>query len=692
MKFHVNLAAALCGLLAIGGSCAVAQTPPFASTYSWTSTGPLISAKNGYIAVKDPSAVLYNGRWVIYASTVNSAGDYGMEYLNVAEDWSDAATATPTYLKLGGTAPQVFYFAPQNKWYLISEWGTSYSTNSDPTQPLNWSAQTDFNIQMPSGVSGIDPWIICDSTDCYLFQCADNGNFYRSSTPIGNFPNGFSAAEVVASDPSNIYGLFEADNVYTVEGGGYLANIEALGPDGNGNRYFRALWASSLGGTWYDLGDTANFATPFLGADNVTFESGVSDWTASFSSGGMLIDGNDQTDSINPNNLAFLYQGCVPSGCSESYGSIPWQLGVAYSKANTTTSSPSFKLSDSATTLSVAQGASTTDTISVTPAGGFSGSVSFAATGLPSGVTASFSPTSSTTSSVLTLAASSTATAGTSTVTITGTSGSLSASTTIALTVTSGSCTPTTIVPYISVNGGSSWTEESSATVSSTTTAVDLGPQPLTGTWSWTGPNGFTSTARQINSIALSTGVNTYVATYTNSSSCKSTQAFAITVTGSSSGFSLSPSASSLSVTQGTSGTDTIAVADTGGFTGSVAFTVSGLPSGVTASFSPTSSTSSSVLTLTASSTATAGSFTVTVTGTSGSTTATTTIGLTVTPAGTGSFTLKASSSSLSIAQGASGTDSITVTDVSPFSGSVSFAASGLPSGVTASFSPASFD
>jgi hypothetical protein len=78
-------------------------------------------------------------------------------------------------------------------------------------------------------------------------------------------------------------------------------------------------------------------------------------------------------------------------------------------------------------------------------------------------------------------------------------------------------------------------------------------------------------------------------------------------------------------------------VADTGGFTGSVAFTVSGLPSGVTAAFSPTSSATSSVLTLTASSTATTGAFTITVTGTSGTTTANTTFTLSVGSSGSGS-------------------------------------------------------
>ena len=298
-------------------------------------------------------------------------------------------------------------------------------------------------------------------------------------------------------------------------------------------------------------------------------------------------------------------------------------------------SSSSFTLSCSASTLSVAQGSNGTDTITVTDVGGFTGSVTLSATGLPSGVTVAYGTNPATSTSVLTFTVSSTATIGTSTVTITGTSGSLTATTTISLTVTGSSCTPTTIVPYISVNGGSTWTEESAATVSSTTTAVDLGPQPLSGgSWSWTGPNGFTSTTRQINSIALSTGANVYVATYTNSSSCKSTETFTITVTGSSPGFTLSPSASTLSVTQGKTATDTIRVTDVGGFTGSVAFTASGLPGGVTASFSPTSSTSSSVLTLTASSTATTGAFTVTVTGTSGSTTASTTFILDVTSSG----------------------------------------------------------
>ena len=97
--------------------------------------------------------------------------------------------------------------------------------------------------------------------------------------------------------------------------------------------------------------------------------------------------------------------------------------------------------------------------------------------------------------------------------------------------LTRGSCTPTAITPYISINGGSTWTEESSTAVDSTATSVDLGPQPVSGgSWSWTGPNGYTSASRQINSIPLTVGTESYLATYTNTSGCKSTQTFTITV------------------------------------------------------------------------------------------------------------------------------------------------------------------
>jgi hypothetical protein len=150
--------------------------------------------------------------------------------------------------------------------------------------------------------------------------------------------------------------------------------------------------------------------------------------------------------------------------------------------------------------------------------------------------------------------------------------------------------------------------------------------------------------------------------------------------------FSLSASPSSLTVTQGSSGSSTITVTDSGGFTGSVTLSASGLPSGVSASFGTNPTTSTSSVTFSASSTATTGTSTVTITGTSGTLTHTTTISLTVNATATPNFSLSASPSSLTVKQGSSSSSTITVTDSGGFTGSVTLANSALPSGVTAAF------
>jgi hypothetical protein len=114
-----------------------------------------------------------------------------------------------------------------------------------------------------------------------------------------------------------------------------------------------------------------------------------------------------------------------------------------------------------------------------------------------------------------------------------------------------------------------------------------------------------------------------------------------VTLTGSTGGgndFSIAVSPGSASVSAGSSVAYTVSTAVTSGSAQSVALAVSGLPAGVTGSFSAASVTAggSSTLTLTAASTATATSATFSVTGTatSGSHTATATVS--VTPASSG--------------------------------------------------------
>jgi hypothetical protein len=107
------------------------------------------------------------------------------------------------------------------------------------------------------------------------------------------------------------------------------------------------------------------------------------------------------------------------------------------------TASPDFAISASPTSVSAKQGLSGTSTITTTVSGGFSSAVALSASGLPTGATATFSPTSIAApgagTSTLTLTAGASTTVGTYTITITGTGGSKTHTATVSFSVTSGS-------------------------------------------------------------------------------------------------------------------------------------------------------------------------------------------------------------------------------------------------------------
>lgn len=318
--------------------------PALAGPYAWTSTGPLISAipdaKHPIISIKDPTAVFWNNRWQVYATTADTSGNWNMVYLNFS-DWSQAAAAQPYYMDatpgFAGyhCAPELFYFTPQGKWYLVYQSGPpTFSTTSDPSQPSTWTAPQPFFSGQPSTVSNwIDFSVICDTENCYLFFTGDNGNFYRSSTSIADFPNGFSTPQIIlqAANPGD---LFEASRTYKLKGTDqYLTVIEAMGGS-SGQRYFRAWLSDHLDGDWVPLANANSWGTPFLGRNNVAFDSGTPAWTQDFSHGDILRTGYDEQMEIDPANLQFFYQGVDPAAASKApnYSQLPWQLGIATAK------------------------------------------------------------------------------------------------------------------------------------------------------------------------------------------------------------------------------------------------------------------------------------------------------------------------------------------------------------------------
>ncbi len=146
-----------------------------------------------------------------------------------------------------------------------------------------------------------------------------------------------------------------------------------------------------------------------------------------------------------PNSTKFDVPAGLPSG---NYSLVVVANGIPSNPvAVTVVPGPDFGLTANPNTLSIAQGTSGMNTITVVPAGGFSGTVNLSASGLPAGVTAVFAPNPATTTSTLTLTAGGNATKGTTTVTITGASGTLTRTTTIQLTVTATNGPVVTLTP-----------------------------------------------------------------------------------------------------------------------------------------------------------------------------------------------------------------------------------------------------
>jgi subtilase family serine protease len=355
-----------------------------------------------------------------------------------------------------------------------------------------------------------------------------------------------------------------------------------------------------------------------------------------------------------------------------------------------TSNAPAFSLASSVSTLSIAAGASGTSTITIDAQQGFSGAVNLAISGLPTGVTASFSPSSAMTTTTLTLMAAGSVPGVTSTLTITGTSGSLTSTARLTLTTTGSqtftlSATPASLsltqggsgASTITIGAQNGFQGSVSLAASGLPSGVSASFSPISATGT------STLTLAAMNSAALGASI----VTITGTSASLSTTTTIVLAVGPASSYSITPLPASLSISLSGSAASTITVAPQGRFNGVVAFAITGLPTGVTATFSPASTAARvTILTLKAAANAASGASIVTITGASGISTSKATLAITVTaPAG---FTLSATPASVSLSPGGSGASTIAINAVNGFSAAVELAASGLPLGVTATFGP----
>jgi outer membrane protein assembly factor BamB len=156
--------------------------------------------------------------------------------------------------------------------------------------------------------------------------------------------------------------------------------------------------------------------------------------------------------------------------------------------------------------------------------------------------------------------------------------------------------------------------------------------------------------------------------------------------------FSIAATPGIVSVVAGSAGTASIGMALSSGSAETIALTATGVPSGVTAVFTPASvaTGAASALTLTVGASVVPGSYPITVTGTAASATHSTTVTLTVNAVPINDFSIAATPPGVVVAAGSAGTSSISTALTSGGAQSIALSASGAPTGVTVGFSPTS--
>jgi hypothetical protein len=307
----------------------------FTGKFSWNTGEPLISpanrAEDPCHAIKDPSIVQYDGRWHLFCTIRSEKRTHQIEYLSFS-DWNQANQAERHVLKLTEgyfCAPQIFYFEPQKKWYLIYQINEptrkpslqpAYSTTDDISKPESWSQPTLLFAEHPRNIlNWIDFWVICDDQRAYLFFTSMDGHLWRCQTKRDDFPTGWTRPVACLEDD-----IFEASHTYKLKGfRKYLTIVEAIGD--NGRRYYKAFISNYLNGGWEDLASSKK--QPFAGRDNIRQDA--QQWVDSVSHGELLRTGYDQEMEVDPMQLRFLFQGVSDKEkAGKSYGQIPWRLGI----------------------------------------------------------------------------------------------------------------------------------------------------------------------------------------------------------------------------------------------------------------------------------------------------------------------------------------------------------------------------
>ena len=436
-------------------NCCTAQNALFNGPNSWTATGSVLQSSND-----ESGFMLLTNDKVLTVDTKNASAcgtSQGSElYDQVTGIWTCGPT-TPVKLynpndeelgsaivmynnKLiqfgGNVAATAIYDIASNTW-TAGPTPANHLDQADGPGALEPNGKV-LAMLSPGLFQGGCQFVEYDPTANTLSNTANPQNCPGDSSYVGHLmilPTG----QIMFTDFS---GLVE---IYTPAAGvvsGVAPTITSVGSTINSPSTNNALSGTQLNG----LTENNGYGDDYQGDTNYPLVRLVQ--VASPNNVYYANTHDETTHSIAPGTVAST-QFDLPSGMPGGNYDLYVVANGIQSNAMpvTVVASADFSLTANPSSVTVSQGSSNTSQIAVVPVNGFNGSVNLNASGLPSGVTAQFSPNPTTSTSTLTFTASPSATKGTSTVTVTGTSGALTHTTNISLTVSAGTGPAVTLSP-----------------------------------------------------------------------------------------------------------------------------------------------------------------------------------------------------------------------------------------------------
>jgi N-acetylneuraminic acid mutarotase len=417
-----------------GASTQPAATPvisPTAGTYTSTQSVTITDSTAGATIYYTTNGTTPTASSNQYNGAISVSSTETIEAIAVATGFSNSGVASAAYtINLPAAAAPVF--SPAVGTYTSAQ--TVTLTDSSPGAAIYYTT----NGTTPTASSTLYSGAITVSSTETIEAIAVASGFSNSAVATGTYTINLPAATPVIAPAGGTYTSAQSVTITDATAGATIYyTTNGTTPTASSTVYSGAITVSSsetieaiavasgfsnsaVASATYNINLPAA-ATPVISPAAGTYSSAQSVTITDSTAGATIYY---TTNGTTPTAASSVYSGAITVSASETVEAIAVATGFSASAVATQAYviqvvAPSYTLAANPSSLTIKSGSSGTTVITVTPTGGFTGTVNFSCGTLPTDVTCSFSPASVTVASG--------GTAPTTTLTV-GTSGTASAS------------------------------------------------------------------------------------------------------------------------------------------------------------------------------------------------------------------------------------------------------------------------